>query len=229
MRVYYMTTANWAETILQERRLKQSRFFESNDPFELMLIDSRNQYVRKISKMIATHHNKTIGMLCFGKTWSSPVMWAHYAEKHTGVCLGFEVEDKQLTEVAYTDDKIKVEFGEHLPRHGLSAELLNRVLTTKATDWRYEQEVRALAELKTPDPSNGLYYTDFGEQIQLREIIIGHRCEWTIAHVIAMLGDVVTPVRICKARPAFGSFQMIEQQRPRSVTVKPPLLSAQGQ
>lgn len=221
MRVYYMTSTKWAEVILRERRLKQSRYFESNDPFELMLIDKRDKNVRVVATMISDYHNKNTGMLCFGATWSSPVMWAHYADKHKGVCLGFDVEDTLLTEVKYTDEKINVKFGAHLPNHGLSVELLNRVLTTKAADWSYEREFRALAVLKTPDPQTGLYYTDFGEQIQIREVIVGHRCVWTTARVAALLNDVSAPVRICKARPAFGSFQMVEQQQFRPVTVKP--------
>ena len=47
MRVYYMTSTKWAEVILKERRLKLSRFYESNDPFELKLIDSRPTETRK--------------------------------------------------------------------------------------------------------------------------------------------------------------------------------------
>jgi len=49
-------------------------------------------------------------------------------------------------------------------------------MTTKATDWSYKCEYRAIARLTTPDPRTGLYYTDFGPQMQLREVIIGHRC-----------------------------------------------------
>ena len=37
---HYMTTAKWAEVVLRERRLKLSRFYEANDPFELNLIES---------------------------------------------------------------------------------------------------------------------------------------------------------------------------------------------
>ena len=145
MRLYYMTSAKWAEVILKERRLKLSRFYEANDPFELNLIDSRDPDRRKIVQMIEKHHNDRTGMICFGVVWDNPMMWAHYADKHTGVCLGFDVEDHLISEVEYTDKKIDVEFGAHLPNHGLSAELLNKVLTTKSTAWVSEQERRVLA------------------------------------------------------------------------------------
>lgn len=222
MRLYYMTAARWAEVILKERRLKLSRFYEANDPFELNLIDSRDPGRRAIVKMIEKYHNERTGMICFGATWDNPMMWAHYADKHSGVCLGFEVEDKLVSVVDYTDEKIDVEFGPHLPRHGLSVELLNKILTTKSTAWGPEQERRTLAPLKIPDPNNGLYYTEFGPQVQLRAVIIGHRCAWTTAKAVELLGEVAAPVRISKVRPAFGRFAMVEQHQVKPVTVRPP-------
>lgn len=222
MRLYYMTTAKWAEVILKERRLKLSRFYEANDPFELNLIDSRDPRRCKIVKMIERYHNERTGMICFGATWDNPIMWAHYADKHAGACLGFEVEDELVSTVDYTDEKIDVEFGVHLPNHGLSVELLKKVLISKSTAWKSEAERRVLAALNIPDPKNGLYYTDFGPQMKLRAVIIGHRCTWTTAKVVNLLGQVVTPVRIWKARPAFGRFAMVEQHQFKSVTVRQP-------
>ncbi|NMM11663.1 MAG: DUF2971 domain-containing protein [Polaromonas sp.] len=222
---YYMTSAKWAEVILKERRLKLSRFHESNDPFELNLIDSRDPVRREVVRMVERYHNQNTGMICFGKTWGNPVMWAHYAEKHSGVCLGFAIDPLVLSKVNYTDTKIDVELGVHLPKGGLSAELLNKVLLTKATSWEYEQEWRVLSQLKTPDPNNGLYYTDWGQQVEVRSVILGHRCTWSTDKVVQLIeGQVTAPVRIWKVRPAFGRFSMVEQHELPSVTVKSPQL-----
>jgi hypothetical protein len=73
----------------------------------------------------------------------------------------------------------------------------------------------------TQDPKTGLYYTDFGPQIQLREVIIGHRCAWNAASTRDLIGKVEMTVRICKARPAFGKFAMVEQNDFRPLTVGP--------
>ena len=221
MRVYYMTSAKWAEVILKERRLKLARFGELNDPFELSIIDARSRDTRRIAKLITDHFQNTIGVACFGAGWASPVMWAHYADKHFGVGLGFDVPDKLLTKIDYTDRKISVPFGPHLPRHGLTAELLNKVRMTKATDWSYEREYRVESELNVKDPITGLYYVDFGAQVELREIIIGHRCTWTVSAIRPMLGATTQPVRISKARPAFGKFEMIEDKQVKAVKVNP--------
>jgi hypothetical protein len=223
MRVYYMTSMRWAEVILRERRLKLSRFYESNDPFELRLIDKRTRDTRPFAQLITNYFDKNVGMICFGASWASPVMWAHYAEKHSGMCLGFDVEDQLLTKIEYTDGRIQVPFGAHLAKFGLSANLLTKIRKTKATDWSYEREYRVEAPLTIPDPHTGYYYTDFEPQLQLREVVLGHRCIWPIEKTISMLSSVTRTVRICKARPAFGKFEMVEQRAVRAVTVRPPI------
>jgi hypothetical protein len=211
----------WAQVILQERRLKLSRFSEANDPFELNLIDSRDRDVRKYADFIYDYFEANIGFICFGASWESPVMWAHYAEKHTGVALGFDLPDELPVRINYTDSKIQVPFGPHLPKHGLSEQLLTQVRTTKATDWTYEREYRVESKLTRKDAKTGLFYVEFGPQLRLCEVVIGHRCPWTVGVVRSLIGEVDHPVRVCKARPAFGRFAMVYQQLVKPITVRP--------
>lgn len=212
MRIYYLTNCHWAEVILRERRLKLSRFHESNDPFELRLIDDRSRSIRKYTRIIADYFEKNVGMLCFGENWRSPPMWAHYAEKHAGVCLGFDAEESLLTTVEYTDEKIRVDFGRELPQFGLSQPLLRQLLTTKSKHWSYERERRILAHLEVCDPKTALFYHDFDHQLVLRELILGCRCPWSDADARRYLGAVSAVVHVLKARPAFGRFEMVERQ-----------------
>ena len=74
MLLYYMTSAKWGEVILRERRLKLSRFYESNDPFELNVIDSRDRESRKIVQLIERYHNEKAGMICCSLNRTGPVM-----------------------------------------------------------------------------------------------------------------------------------------------------------
>lgn len=220
MRLYYMTATTWAELILREHRIKLSRFSEANDPFELSLVDYRDPAARRYIDLIYDHFEKTVGFICFGASWESPVMWAHYAEKHTGVALGFDVPSELSVEINYTDSKIQVPFGPHLPKHGLSEQLLTQVRTTKATDWKYEREYRVESELMLKDSKTDLYYVEFGPQLRLREVVIGHRCTWTTTVVRDLIGKVDHPVRICKARPAYGRFAMVHQQLVKPLIVR---------
>ena len=183
MRLYYMTATRWAEVVLQERRMKLSRFSEANDPFELRLFDNRDPEVRRYADLIYSYFEANVGFICFGASWESPVMWAHYADKHSGVALGFDVPDVLATRIIYTNEKVKVPIGQHLPQHGLSQELLTKVRITKATDWAYEREYRIESKLQHKDPGTGLFYADFGPQLQLAEVVIGCRCSWTLEEV----------------------------------------------
>ena len=90
MRVYYMTSHKTAvEHILPERRLKLSLFHELNDPFELQPYSLADKDLRRINRTLEKEYFGKKGLMCFSDNWRSSVMWAHYAEKHYGVCLGF--------------------------------------------------------------------------------------------------------------------------------------------
>lgn len=221
MRLYYLTDAETAATILKERRLRMSQFSMANDPFELWRIDTRIRDTHEYAQLIYDHFDNNIGFICFGAAWKSPVMWAHYANRHKGVGLGFDVMDKLVSKIDYTDRMLEPTFGAHLPRHGLTIELLNEVRLTKAMEWAYENEYRVEGERKIKDPANGFYYTDFGPQLQLREVILGLRCTWTEADVRGHVGEVNQTVRICKAGPAFGRFEMVEQEHAKPFTIEP--------
>jgi hypothetical protein len=47
-------------------------------------------------------------MLCFSRDWHNPVQWSHYADKHRGICLGFDVPDSLLVPVQYTKEPPKL-------------------------------------------------------------------------------------------------------------------------
>ena len=40
---------------------------------------------------------------CFGSSFDSVLMWSHYAEKHRGVCIEYEIEDKDFKMVNYSE------------------------------------------------------------------------------------------------------------------------------
>ena len=102
MRLYYMTSLDIAiDHILPEKRLRIARFDSLNDPFELHGVDMGSDGAH-VKKTLIEHWTPTIGVLCFGLHWKSPVMWAHYARSHTGVCLGFDVPDDKPQQMQYS-------------------------------------------------------------------------------------------------------------------------------
>ena len=49
---------------------------------------------------------QSYGILCFCRTKRNPVLWSHYADKHKGMCLGFDVRDDSLNAVKYVSRRL---------------------------------------------------------------------------------------------------------------------------
>ena len=100
------------------------------------------------------------------------LMWSHYAAEHTGMCLGFEPTET----FDLSGDKSpfrKVEYSSDLPKvmdydnfWGTKASV--PVLTTKADDWRYEEEYRIILER-----GDGSF--EYGRVMRLVSVIFGCR------------------------------------------------------
>jgi hypothetical protein len=91
MRVYKFLNKQFGLKGLYERRLKQSRIHELNDPFELAPYDLRDPATRHAFVAVRESLGRENGLICFSASWQDPVIWAHYADKHQGICLSFEI------------------------------------------------------------------------------------------------------------------------------------------
>ena len=88
--------------------------------------------------------NDETGLLCFSKSWSNPVLWGHYAERHAGICMGFDVSEDHLREVIYEESLRHVKGDAETGELVLTAEEIDRLMSTKFKDWKYEQEMPTL-------------------------------------------------------------------------------------
>ena len=109
MRVYHFINTQYGLQVLLERRLKIARVHELNDPFEFIGMDLSEDTLREAMERIKDDYNKLFGILCFSKRWDNPVQWAHYADGHKGLCLGFDIPDEHLTKVDYVDKRMSVD------------------------------------------------------------------------------------------------------------------------
>lgn len=101
MRAYKFLNAHFGLKSLYERRLKISRLDELNDPFEFLPFDLSNRAQRWAVRETRKQLGEKQGILCFSAAWSDPVIWAHYSDKHKGLCLGFEIPENVGTRVTY--------------------------------------------------------------------------------------------------------------------------------
>ena len=205
MRVYKFLPVEFALKTIRERRLKISRLDELNDPFDLLPFNLKNRTVRRKVRNLRDEFIGMFGLLCFSKAWRDPVIWAHYADKHRGMCLGFDIpkprSDPFIMEVDYLPDRLAS------PTGNLEEEYLLSALHVKYENWAYEQEVRWMVDLPEPD-TDGIHYHKFEPDTKLVEIIIGSESTVPLPEIHLALGDLGTKVTLRKAIAAFGSFRI---------------------
>ena len=218
MRLYYMTAEKWAQTILAEARLKLSLFDELNDPFELLGASIGGHETRRVVTFLRAHWSKTYGLLCMSDNWHSPLMWAHYADKHRGICLGFDIEDGLWWQMRYVADRISLPLDVTKPVLGLDAAKLRSLMEVKAMDWAYEREYRMSSKL-TDVEENGFYYVDFSNALVLREVILGARCTTPIHSVARSVGQPARTVTVHRARAAFETFEIVRQKNQKAIVI----------
>jgi hypothetical protein len=215
MRLYYMTSHEIATRyILPERRMKLSLFNELNDPFELQPYSLSDKALRKLNGALKDDVTTSRGLICFTESWRSPVMWAHYADKHRGICLGFDIAQGDtsglVSPVVYNIDRLQFELDQEQPLYGINEEFVRALIYTKSKEWAYEREWRVMANLEDQDPISKHYYVDFGPQLQLREVILGARNDSPVGQVAKLTRGNASPVKVLKARAAFHEFTMVE-------------------
>lgn len=223
LKLYYLTSEKWAKVILHERRLKLSTIAELNDPFELLGASIGEPAARKVLRYVHGRVTDTFGLVCMSSTWQSPVMWAHYGDKHKGVCLGFEVIEQVAREVTYEPQRLNKLLGE-TPRLGnVNADVLKTLLTTKSAEWSYEKEHRLIVRFDKAMPGpNGMYFLPFNnELLALKEVILGSRCDWTLQAAKRAVGKISHQVSLKRVRPSFQDFKMVQQRKEPIVYVKP--------
>jgi len=220
MRVYYLTGAQFALSNLALRRIKIARFEGLNDPFELFGVGVGNKEHRKAFRATKEHINESKGLICFSKSWSNPLMWGHYAEKHTGVCFGFDIPDKLLEPVLYKKRMLTMEIDPKTRKPKPTEKFMNQLLRTKFFDWKYEDGMRLFVILNHNTVESGKYFYSFSDDLMLREIILGPRCELPIEGVRNIATDFKQPVVVLKSRIAFTRFEVLENKTASRTTTK---------
>jgi hypothetical protein len=211
MRVYHFLTQQYAIDDLAKRRLKVARLDDLNDPFELAALELSDREMRRAYRGFARQMAKKFGVICFSRGWHNPVLWSHYAEKHKGVCLGFDIPDAAVLPVTYMGARLPNKIKAELVHGRLDDQDMRQIFTTKFKDWEYENEVRIFLRLVDRDADTGLYFQDFSESLALREVILGPRCALTktaIQRQLAGRGEI----RVIKSRLAFKTFRVVENQ-----------------
>jgi hypothetical protein len=160
--------------------------------------------------------HKDRGLLCFSADWKDPVIWAHYSDKHRGLCLGFEIptlnEDPKSNAgpVSYISSPLPFPLNFKEMSDSEHDAFARKAIFTKFEHWLYEKEIRVWGPLENED--NGLHFVPFGENMRLTDVIVGQRCKVPKVEILSALRPLVGEGKIIKARAAYNKFEMVEDE-----------------
>ena len=156
------------------------KFSERMDPLVIQEIDIlKKEFGRLLSdEMLLRAYQESLNnklrnaaVSCFSLRKDNTLMWSHYADKHSGICLQFDF----LFEKPFLDVKIALEgtvdygFGDPINYLEDKKAGLWRAFLTKSIDWQYEKELRFLT---LQGEQAYKYKPEF-----LRKIIFGINCK----------------------------------------------------
>lgn len=205
MMLYHFRDAEFGLRSLKERRLKIARIMELNDPFEFLGMELSNPDLRRGIEATKKQISEETGIICFSKNWQNPVQWSHYAEKHIGICMAFDVPGDCPMKVNYEKERLPVT----LP---IDEGIMRKYLTTKFHHWKYEEEYRLFTALNEIEEESGLYFLNFSNNLQLKKVMVGYRSEITRKQLANALGDISQDIEVFKVRPAFKAFKVVQNK-----------------
>jgi hypothetical protein len=174
-KMFYFTSPEHICENLRNARIKISKFDKCNDVFELASFDLRDRGVRKRHREWVKKSSERVGLICFSEDWRNQLMWGHYTNRGTGVCLVIEVEKAKVKKVDYLGQRIAVPENFQFPNFGSKG--FRDACSKKSHFWRYEKEHRFFVDLQDVDhveEDNGLKFLRLNRSIKNPSIkIIG--------------------------------------------------------
>jgi len=212
MRVYHFIAEKWAKEALKQKRLKVSNINTLNDPFEFHVGFSKpNRKIINTFRVWKKEISKEFGILCFSKNWHNPLLWSHYAEKHTGFALGFEIQEDKATKITYSKSRPLFKW-DGMPRDPIPRQnFLDKLIKTKFVSWKYEEEYRLVYKLNTLDYEDGFYFQEFDTNLVLKEVIAGCNSKMSDKEFLNLL-DGYTRITAIKSRMALKKFSIVRNR-----------------
>ncbi|MBZ9673798.1 DUF2971 domain-containing protein [Mesorhizobium sp. ES1-3] len=211
VRAYYLTSAEYAISNIALGRIKVSRFSDLNDPFELLALRGNERDVRDFSRLLRKEYDKSTGLLCFSKNWISPPLWSHYASRHRGICLGFDISRAALADVVYAEERV-TPYKSWPPSDMISEDLRSKLAKTKFQQWAYEAETRLIFPLESAVQEGGLFFKAFGPDLSLAEVILGPLCDIPLAGIRSLVSAVQPNAVAFRSRLAWHSFSVVPME-----------------
>jgi len=129
----------------------------------------KTKELKKNQNQIMREKRREFKIFCFSSKNDNVLMWSHYADKHNGICCGFDFPISYpnkfiMTPVKYIDRIMNLSGETELYK------IILYWLTTKSKVWKYEDEFRAIMNAKSTQQN--YEYINFDDDY-LKEIIFG--------------------------------------------------------
>ena len=141
---YIMVTRKHDRDIPENEIQRRAKAYRANPEFFI-------RQMGKVSLSIEATINEQYRVYCLSSKPDSELMWAHYSNKHQGICLEFDAGNELFSQ------SLKLSYEEEYPLFDLTTEIEDEhlmPLTTKSAAWKHEDEYRLIAQEEgaaTPD------------------------------------------------------------------------------
>lgn len=145
-RYYYMLQSydsfQWQETV---QRIKPALNEYLNEATYTFKSESHRKEIASLIKKTLQRFVSQSSVICFSAIPDNILMWAHYADKHKGYCLGFHSVDLKASlycvDYSETDLRPLINLSHE---EWLSHDFSRKILMVKSNFWRYEEEIRMI-------------------------------------------------------------------------------------
>ncbi|WP_288956053.1 DUF2971 domain-containing protein [uncultured Polaribacter sp.] len=166
--IFQYGNSQFLKNVLENNTIGFSSLKEFNDPFESCY--SYNHYVKNVEtafQYVVEMNNGPISdkvsrlrnlienslskfkITCFSKTPYEPLMWAHYAEKHRGICYCFNKDEGIFNMLKYKGKQVtysnllpKIDYFDDRTTYEMIKPQIESIILTKSEKWNYEKEFR---------------------------------------------------------------------------------------
>ena len=209
---YHFLSSNNAFIDLEKGAIKVSLINDLNDPFELKPYLRYGYSVRAQFNKVRRRVSKKFGLLCFSGKEHELLLWGHYADKHSGIALGFQLNKspEEIIEVEYCSKRIKYELTNNTSLDEIN--FLNLIGKRKYKNWEYENEYRVWVNLKECIRINGKYFVKFDNEFILKEILLGCRHDKSNYKYIVDLAHKYNS-KVIPLREEWGGYKMLPDGR----------------
>lgn len=199
-------------SILDNLRIRFTPFLEMNDPFESFFVlepldreleqaKADNFLSEKIeAQMMLEYLNQYLGLLSLSARKDELLLWAHYADNHRGMAIGFDSDHSffqnevhirnrnyntlenitspgfgSLREVTYQDNRFPIKLGDDV----------SEAFFYKSQHWKYEEEYRMFRSLGDANDTSmsGIHLFDIPPEA-IKVVITGTRANESLHSAI---------------------------------------------